>query len=107
MFLNAFYALVMALAPPFWPVLAVHALGDFGNIFWFPFYRAWMFRMIPKEKASEFHAAISSYRKVIGIVAPFVAGALASLHATLPYAVSLAFFLLVGSMFELISKKRS
>ncbi|ASJ07565.1 MFS transporter [Thermococcus pacificus] len=99
MLLNAFYALIMALSPPFWIVLAVYALGDFGNTFWFPFYRAWMFKLIPKERASEFHAAISSYRKVIGIVAPFIAGALASIHATLPYAVSFGLFLLAGVMF--------
>jgi hypothetical protein len=107
MFLNAFYALVMALAPPFWLILAVYALGDFGNTFWFPFYRSWLFRLIPRERASEFHAALSSYRKVIGIVAPFVAGALASLHATLPYALSLAFFVLAGGMFALISRKKN
>jgi len=106
MFLNAFYALVMALAPPLWLVLAVHALGDFGNTFWFPFYRAWMFRLIPKEKASEFHAAISSYRKVIGLFTPFTAGALASIHATLPYAVSLAFFTLAGLIFAVLSGKK-
>ena len=103
MFLNALYALLMALAPPLWAVLVVHALGDFGNSLWFPFYRAWMFKLIPKERTSEFHAAISSYRKVIGIVAPFIAGALASVHATLPYAVSLAFFTLAGVMFVMLS----
>ncbi|WP_297507571.1 MFS transporter [Thermococcus sp.] len=105
MFLNALYAFLMALAPPLWAVLVVHALGDFGNTFWFPFYRAWMFRLIPKEKASEFHAAISSYRKVIGIVAPIVAGFLASIHATLPYAVSFGLFLLAGVMFQWLARK--
>ena len=106
MFLNALYALIMALAPPLWAVLVVHTLGDFGNTLWFPFYRAWMFKLIPKGRASEFHAAISSYRKVIGIVAPFLAGALASIHATLPYAASLAFFALAGSMLVIIPKKK-
>ncbi len=86
-------------------VLIIYAIGDFGNTFWFPFYRAWMFRLIPREKASEFHAAISSYRKVIGIVTPFVAGFLASLHATLPYAASLAFFILAGAMFIIVSRR--
>ncbi|WP_297495538.1 MFS transporter [Thermococcus sp.] len=105
MFLNTLYALLMALAPPLWAVLVVHALGDFGNTLWFPFYRAWMFKLIPKERASEFHAAISSYRKVIGIVTPFIAGALASVHATLPYAFSLAFFLLAGAMFWWLARK--
>ena len=104
MFLNALYALLMALAPPLWAVLVVHALGDFGNTLWFPFYRAWMFKLIPKERASEFHAAISSYRKVISIIAPIVAGALASVHATLPYAFSLAFFALAGMIFALLSR---
>ena len=105
MFLNALYALLMALASPLWAVLVVHALGDFGNTLWFLFYRSWMFRLIPKEKASEFHAAISSYRKVVGIFTPFIAGALVSVHATLPYAFSLAFFLLAGVMFWWLARK--
>ncbi|MBO8175677.1 MAG: MFS transporter [Thermococcus sp.] len=105
MFLNAIYALVMALSPPFWLVLLVYAIGDFGNTFWFPFYRSWMFKLIPKEKASEFHAAISSYRKLIGLFTPFIAGALASIHATLPYAASFLLFLVVGMLFIKIKKK--
>ncbi|WP_297436000.1 MFS transporter [Thermococcus sp.] len=105
MFINAFYALVMALAPPFWLALAVYALGDFGNTLWFPFYRSWMFKLIPKERASEFHAAISSYNRLIGLFTPFVAGALASLHATLPYAVSLGLFLIAGVMFWWLERK--
>jgi len=105
MFINAFYALVMALAPPFWLVLVIYALSDFGNTFWFPFYRSWMFKLIPKEKASEFHAVISSYRKVLGLFTPFIAGALASVHATLPYAVSFGLFLLAGAMFWWLARK--
>ncbi|NJD99703.1 MFS transporter [Thermococcus sp. LS1] len=99
MFLNAVYALVMVLSPPFWLALAVYALGDFGNTLWFPFYRSWQFSLIPKERASEFHAAISSYNRLIGLVTPFIAGALASVHATLPYAASLGLFLLAGALF--------
>ncbi|ACS33663.1 MFS transporter [Thermococcus gammatolerans] len=106
MLINAFYALVMALSPPFWLALVVYAVGDFGNTFWFPFYRSWMFKLIPKEKASEFHAAISSYRKLFGLFAPFVAGALASIHPTLPYAVSFGLFLMAGAMFAKLSRKR-
>ncbi|AHF80653.1 MFS transporter [Thermococcus paralvinellae] len=105
MLLNAVYALVMALSPPFWLALAVYALGDFGNTFWFPFYRSWMFKLIPKEKASEFHAAISSYRRLIGLFTPFVAGALASIHSTLPYAASFLLFLIVGVLFIKVKKK--
>jgi len=105
MFLNAFYALVMALAPPFWLALVVYAIGDFGNTLWFPFYRAWMFKIIPRERASEFHAAISSYRKVIGLVTPLIAGFLASVHATLPYAASLMLFLVAGTMFWWLAGK--
>jgi len=105
MFLNAFNVFIMALSPPLWAVLAAYTVGNFGDTLWFPFYRAWMFRLIPREKTSEFHAAISSYRRVIGIVTPFVAGFLASVHATLPYAASLAFFALAGVMFGVISRR--
>ncbi len=105
MAINALYTLVMVLSPPLWIVLLVYALGDFGSSLGFPFYRSWMFRLIPKERASEFHAAISSYRKVLGMFTPLVAGGLASLHATLPYAASLAFFVLTGVMFAVLSRK--
>lgn len=99
MFLNAVYALIMALSPPFWLALMVYAIGDFGTTLWFPFYRSWMFKLIPKERASEFHAAITSYRRLIGLVTPFIAGALASVYATLPYAASLVLFLIMGGLF--------
>ena len=99
MLINVFYALVMALSPPFWLVLLAYAVGDFADTLWFPFYRSWMFSLIPKEKASEFHAAISSYRKLIGLFTPFVAGALASIKATLPYFVSLILFLVISALF--------
>lgn len=105
MFINAFYALAMALSPPFWLALAVYALGDFGNTLWFPFYRSWTFKLIPKEKASEFHAAISSYRKLLGLFTPAIAGALASIHATLPYGASLVLFLIAGAMFWVLARK--
>ncbi|AEC52562.1 hypothetical protein PNA2_1648 [Pyrococcus sp. NA2] len=106
MLINAFYALVMSLSPPFWMVLIAYSLGDFGLAVWFPFYRAWMFRLIPNERVSEFHAAISSYRRVIELVAPVLAGALATLHPTLPYAVSLVGFLLAGLLFIIIRRRR-
>ncbi|WP_297464647.1 MFS transporter [Thermococcus sp.] len=96
MLINALYSVLMMVSPPFWLVIIAYSLDAFGGTFWFPFYRSWMFKLIPKERASEFHAAISSYRKVIGLFTPFIAGALASVHATLPYAFSLAFFLSAG-----------
>ncbi len=105
MLISALYAALMMVSPPFWLVIIAYSLDAFGGTFWFPFYRAWMFKLIPKKRASEFHAAISSYRKVIGIVTPFMAGALASVHATLPYAFSLAFFLLAGVMFWWLARK--
>jgi len=104
MFLNAFYTLTMALAPPFWLALTVYAIGDFGNALWFPFYRSWIFKIIPKERTSEFHAAISSYNRLIGLITPFVAGALASIHATLPYGASLVLFLMAGAMFWVLPR---
>ncbi len=96
MFLNALYAFVMTLAPPpFWLALVVYAIGDFGNALWFPFYRSWLFKLIPKEKTTEFHAALSSYNRALGLVTPITAGFLASVHPTLPYGASLAGFIVL------------
>ncbi|AAL81069.1 hypothetical protein PF0945 [Pyrococcus furiosus DSM 3638] len=105
MFLNALYAFVMALAPPFWLALAVYAIGDFGNALWFPFYRSWLFKLIPRERTTEFHAALSSYQRVLGLITPITAGALASIHPTLPYSGSLMAFILAGVFLLWIAKK--
>lgn len=94
----AFYTLVMSTSPPLWIVIAISALGELGDAIWFPFYRAWMFRMIPREKVSEIHAALSSYRKTIQIFSPFIAGWLASLSPTLPYMASFSFSLAASAL---------
>jgi len=99
MFLLSIYALIMSLSPPFWFVLVAYFIGRFGDTLAFPFYRSWMFSLIPKEKASEFHAALSSYRRLIGLFIPFIAGALASIKATLPYFVGLILFLTISALF--------
>ena len=90
---------IMSLAPPFVWALVAYALGRFGDALAFPFYRAWLFGFIPRERASEFHAALSSYNRVIGLVAPLLAGGLAYLHPALPYRASLAFLLLMSGLF--------
>ncbi|USS40193.1 MFS transporter [Thermococcus aggregans] len=105
MFLSALYALIMTLSPPFWLALVAYVIESFGDTFWFPFYRSWQFSLVPKERASEFHAAISSYNRLIGLITPFVAGALASVHATLPYAASLVLFLMAGVMFWVLAQR--
>jgi hypothetical protein len=105
MILNAVYASVMALSPPLWLVILAYALGEFGDTLWFPFYRAWMFKLIPKERASEIHATISSYRKLIALLAPFVSGVLATIKPTLPYATSLVLFLSIGALFIILRHK--
>jgi len=105
MFLSALYALIMTLSPPFWLALVAYVIESFGDTFWFPFYRSWQFSLIPKERASEFHAAISSYNRLIGLVTPFIAGALASIHATLPYAASLLGFIAAGALFMWMTRK--
>jgi hypothetical protein len=51
------------------------------------------------------HAAISSYRRVLGLITPLLAGFLASLHPTMPYARSLAVFIAAGLFLLGIAKK--
>jgi len=69
-------------------------------------YRAWMFKLIPKERTSEFHAALSSYRKVLGLITPFMAGFLANVHATLPYGASLIAFIIAGVFLLWIPRRK-
>ncbi|AFK23235.1 putative major facilitator superfamily protein [Pyrococcus sp. ST04] len=105
MALNAIYALIMSLSPPFSIVMIAYAIGSMGDSIWFPFYRAWQFSLIPEFRAPEFHAAISSYRKIITLITPFIAGILASIHPTMPYATSLATFLAAAGLFIYLSRE--
>lgn len=109
MFLISFYALIMSLSLPFAFVLVAYFIGRFGDSLSFPFYRSWVFSLIPDEKVSEFHSALASYRKIINLFTPLVAGFLASIKPTLPYFVSLILFVLLSMLFlyaEKAAKKK-
>ncbi len=86
------WALVMYLAPPFYIVIIAHLIGRFGETLAFPFYRSWLFSKIPSEKAASILSALSSYRRVITLFTPAIAGFLAYISPTLPYLASLFSF---------------
>ena len=91
--------LIMAMSPPFLIVLATYFIGRLGDSIAFPFYRSWIFSNIPYDRVSEFHAALSSIRKTVALISPAIAGLLASIHATLPYALSFILFLTITITF--------
>ncbi|BEP18087.1 MFS transporter [Pyrofollis japonicus] len=91
--LISLWALIMYMNPPFILVVAAYLIARFGDILAFPFYRSWIFSKIPKEKASSILSALSSYRRLIALASPALAGLLASIRPTLPYLASLMFFL--------------
>ncbi|AMM55011.1 MFS transporter [Pyrococcus kukulkanii] len=107
MFISALYALIMALSPPFWLAIVAYMLEALGSAIWFPFYRAWKFSLIPKDRVSEFHAAISSYNRIISLFAPLIAGGLATIHPTLPYGVSLITFVVMAILFLILRVART
>jgi len=90
--LISLWALIMFLNPPFIMTVLAYSIARFGDVLAFPFYRSWIFSKIPKEKASSLLAALSSYRRLINLVTPAIAGFLAYIKPTLPYLVSLALF---------------
>ncbi len=94
--LVAAWAAIMLASPPLLIVIAAYFICRFGETLAFPFYRAWIFRKVPKAKATEVFAALSSYRRVINVVTPVIAGALATISATLPYLASLTLFTALG-----------
>jgi len=96
--LVAAWAAIMLSSPPLLIVIAAYFICRFGETLAFPFYRAWIFRKVPKAKATEVFAALSSYRRVINIVTPAIAGALAMIWATLPYLASLILFFIIGAI---------
>ena len=91
--LVSLWALIMSMNPPFTIVTLAYLIARFGEVLAFPFYRSWVLSKVPKEKASSILSALSSYRKLIALASPAVAGFLASIKPTLPYLVSLLLFI--------------
>ncbi|RLG78267.1 MAG: MFS transporter [Thermoprotei archaeon] len=102
--LIALWAAIMMINPPIMLVILAYFIGRFGDILAFPFYRTWIFSKIPKEKASSLLSALSSYRKIVALLTPAIAGYLASLKPTLPYLLSLILFITVSAL--LLYKRR-
>ena len=94
--LISLWALTMTLNPPFTATIAAYFIARFGDVLAFPFYRSWIFSKIPKEKASSLLATLSSYRKLILLTTPTIAGLLAYIKPTLPYLTSLTLFTAVS-----------
>jgi len=91
--LRTLWALIMFLIPNFYAILVANIMAEFGNTLSLPFYRSWIFSKIPSDKASSILAGVSSFERIIGLIAPLTAGLLATLHPTLPYLTSLILFL--------------
>ncbi len=86
------WALIMCFNPPFIILVPAYFMARFGDVLAFPFYRSWIYKKIPREKASSILSALSSYRKLIALSTPVIAGFLASIKPTLPYLLSLILF---------------
>ncbi len=94
------WAAIMLASPPFPVVVAAYFISRFGDTLVFPFYGKWLFSKIPKEKATTVFGALSSYRRIIRLFTPALAGLLASMHPTLPYLASLALFAATAALME-------
>ena len=101
------WATIMSLNPPLYMVIIAHFIGRLGDTLAFPFYRSWIFRKIPKDRASSLMASLSSYRKIISLITPAIAGGLAKIQATLPYKASLLLYLLTIIIFIYLHKTKS
>lgn len=94
------WAAVMLASPPFPIVVAAYFIMKFGDTLVFPFYGKWLFSKVPKEKATTVFGALSSYRRLIRLFTPALAGLLAAMHPTLPYLASLALFAATAALME-------
>ncbi len=99
------WALIMFLVPNFYAILLANILAEFGNTLSLPFYRSWLFSKVPSNKAGSVLAGVSSFEKLISLIAPFVAGLLASIYPTLPYLTSLALFLTIVLILLLLERQ--
>ncbi len=99
------WALIMSLNPPLYMVVIAYFICRFGDTIAFTYYRSWLFSKIPSEKASSLFAALSSYRRIIVLVSPLIAGWLASINPVLPYIVSIPLFALVTTILLVVARK--
>ncbi|NOZ31034.1 MAG: MFS transporter [Crenarchaeota archaeon] len=94
--LIAVWAAIMVSNPSFPVVVVAYFIARFGDVLAFPFYRGWIYSKVPRDKASSLLSALSSYRRIITLASPAIAGALASLRPTLPYLASLILFIIAS-----------
>ncbi len=79
------YSLIMGFSPSFTVTLFAYTVMEFGSALMFPFYRDWMWSFVLPEKSAQFHGALSSLRRSIRIISPFLAGWQAFIHPVMPY----------------------
>lgn len=101
------WAAIMLASPPFPVVVAAYFISKFGDTLVFPFYGKWLFGKVPKEKATTVFGALSSYRRLIRLFTPALAGLLASMHPTLPYLASLTLFAVTAALMEYLFRAYS
>lgn len=101
------WAAVMLASPPFPIVVAAYFIMKFGDTLVFPFYGKWLFSKVPKEKATTVFGALSSYKRLIRLFTPALAGLLAAMHPTLPYLASLALFAATAALMEYLFRTYS
>ncbi len=77
-----------------------------GDTLVFVFKRTWLYSIMSKSEASKVSAALSSIRKVISVLSPFMAGALAFLDPRAPYIACIMLLLSTIPVYIAASKKR-
>jgi hypothetical protein len=82
------FALIMALTSSWIWVLPGYAVRTFADTLAFPFYRAWLFRVVPPARSPEFMAARATLQRMLGWGTPVLAGALAQHSPALPYGMA-------------------
>ncbi len=102
--LIALWGAIMITSPALPLVIIAYFIHKFGDTLAFPFHRAWIFSKIPESKASSLMASLSSYRRLIRVATPVVAGYLAHLNPVAPYYASLTLFIITSTSLLWLSK---
>ncbi len=100
------FAFFMALTPSWGWVVLAYLVRAFADTLAFPFYRAWLFRVVPPERSPEFMATRATLQRLIGWGTPVLAGALAQRSPALPYGTSVMLLGLTGVLLWLGKRKR-
>ncbi len=95
---------VISLGVGFPLLITLYGVVRFGSVVMFPHYRSWMWSFIPPKSSAQIHGALSSFRRVIGMISPALAGFLVTVGPTVPYVFSAVLYAFTATLISVFKE---